>query len=840
VLAGAYGYQVQHRLKVANGSGTMKDWSSWVEMVDTDNNIDQQVDQLDVSIRRDFGSTLSLVPWRTDSTLNVLDDLVTYSPAIDAGRAITWEVATTVKGTAPVSGDWKLEFTGVIDTVNVEVSPMVVVARDLGGKLVDRWIETEVVEPAIGSLEAGIQRILDALFGGGVIPLNTPVSPGYALNAYKQQVEPSANAILALQQLIGWDTRYLWDNTSGTFKFTLWDVGRAKVIPDYTFGPSRVISVNKLQIDKQTVRNVIIVSYKDVASGIRSSVTVTDGTSIAKYDRQVLLDVEPDDSPINSNALATTIANVMLSDLKDPKAEQEVEMFLWWPAMLNDLYRFSPNGRHYNVNTDLAVVRVRHHFEMTKHRTTLTVRGKPTAGYNNWINRADPHGDPGTPNPRLQAYVTQGPTMDVWHEDVVFSVDGGDAPLTWRWRSINARTGAGAWSSFLANSGGNTLPVTKTIVRTPRWAQTIEFQFQDGAGRFSNIASYPIAAVDINSAGSATSLDQEDQTRGGSGGLNTPGNRFHTQPPYTSDGFTPMWNPVTAVMTASVKHPAGTAFDDAENRVITALENSGNLNTGVQQRNGTGLKNPAVGRYSLGTGTHASTITFPANYQNPPAVNILGGISYEPASVWGTAAQADAGGTGVLAPAAARQIDEVTAYNITTSGATLRARLRQASATTARSNAYAAGTITTTGGTLEATTANAPAANDTYTTDFSAQFQSTAVPGKACNVSADICLDWWNGSVWTQVASVTYSASDPVGGHADTGVINSTLVATVSGLTGTSKFRVRLSTNAGAGTRTYSVDPGNVTYTTTAGDQYATKTPAGLGINLSVEVIGAS
>jgi hypothetical protein len=47
-------------------------------------------------------------------------------------------------------------------------------------------------------------------------------------------------------------------------------------------------------------------------------------------------------------------------------------------------------------------------------------------------------------------------------------------------------------------------------------------------------------------------------------------------------------------------------------------------------------------------------------------------------------------------------------------------------------------------------------------------------------------------------------------------------------------------TNTGAGARTYSVDPGNVAYTTTTGDLTRRRLPSGLGINLSVEVIGAS
>jgi hypothetical protein len=68
------------------------------------------------------------------------------------------------------------------------------------------------------------------------------------------------------------------------------------------------------------------------------------------------------------------------------------------------------------------------------------------------------------------------------------------------------------------------------------------------------------------------------------------------------------------------------------------------------------------------------------------------------------------------------------------------------------------------------------------------------------------------------------------------------LAAVVSGLTSSGKFRIRLVVNAntGTGTRNYSVDPANCTYVTTSGDQYTSKTPAGLGIYLSVEVIGAS
>lgn len=409
-------------------------------------------------------------------------------------------------------------------------------------------------------------------------------------------------------------------------------------------------------------------------------------------------------------------------------------------------------------------------------------------------------------------------------------------------------------------------------------------------------------------AGSGVGQTSEEDVRGGGGGYPVPFNKFLTEPFYDSTGSIALIDPTTRAIQTGLKYADGTTgidslkpreagadvtgantaadttlvngalalvvkggaargqggftnatgglvstatdttgrvIDDVGFRTFTALENSGQLKAATQQRSGTGLKNIANGRYSVGTVVNAQSITYPTNYQNPPMINILGGISYEPASVWGTIAQADANtGLGGLAPNVARQIDEVVAYNVTASTASLRARLRQASATTARSHAYATGAITTDGGTKEVTTTNAPAANDTYTTDFTAQFTSTAVPGKSCSVSGTVWLDYWNGSSWLSVASATYAADDPVNGDADTGLIYDALVATVSGLTATSKFRLRLVTNTGAGSRAYGVDPGNVTYSTTTGDQFASKTPTiggvDLGIKLSVEVIGAS
>jgi hypothetical protein len=342
----------------------------------------------------------------------------------------------------------------------------------------------------------------------------------------------------------------------------------------------------------------------------------------------------------------------------------------------------------------------------------------------------------------------------------------------------------------------------------------------------------------------AHGIVEEEHHRAGIGGIPLPLGRVHAIPLYDASGGIPLIDTVTRKAQATLLGPAGTGMDvveDGGNRSVAALEVGGIVAQGTTQRNGTSPKNIASGRYAIGTGTHASTISFPTNYQNPPAVNILGGISYEPASVWGTALQADAGGTGVTAPNAARQIDEVVAYNVTTSGATLRAQTtpgernhRAQQRVCGRADhdqrRHARGDDSECAGRERHVHDRLHSAVHKHRSPREVlQRQRHGVP----RLLERICVDAGR-------ELHLYSASDPVGGAADTGLISDTLVATVAGLTATSKFRLRLVTNTGAGARTYSVDPGNVTYTTTTGDLYATKTPGGLGINLSVEVIGAS
>ena len=433
---------VTQRVKVKNGSGTWIDLSSWVESVSIDRDIDQPVDGLTVAFRRDSGATQSLSPLREDSTLNRLDDGTTFSPQLDGNREITVEIATTAIGAAIVAGDYKLLFHGKIGPIEADQSPVICTCRDLGGLLVDRWIESE--EPYgsdVGvALETVMQEVLDDTLTSGFVPLNVlglPTWPAFDVSPpYVQQRQPMMDAQVTLAQLPGGDVRYRYDEASGTFKFTLHEPPRSKTTPDHTFGPSDYIEVTQFEIDPTSVRNVITVKYPDLAAGGHLSVTVFDAASITKYDRHYLPITEPSGSPINTSAQATAMADTILWDLKDPKAEFEIDMPFFWPADLWDLFRFTDNSVHFNTNQDWAVVSLTHTLSRNHHRTKLQVRGLPAGAYLSWRSKGrgnDPwKGRPGEVGPEAKIELW-GP-MSATQAQVQYTATGGTQPYTYQRR----------------------------------------------------------------------------------------------------------------------------------------------------------------------------------------------------------------------------------------------------------------------------------------------------------------------------------------------------------------------------------------------------------------------
>jgi hypothetical protein len=125
---------------------------------------------------------------------------------------------------------------------------------------------------------------------------------------------------------------------------------------------AQYIDVVSLEIDRTTVRNDVKVFFGPVLTDgySRAVAAASDGTSAARYGARNIIIQEDTSSAIDTQAEADTMAAAILADLKDPKAEQSIEMLYYWPVEVTDLHRYSANGVHYNANQDLAVVRIRH------------------------------------------------------------------------------------------------------------------------------------------------------------------------------------------------------------------------------------------------------------------------------------------------------------------------------------------------------------------------------------------------------------------------------------------------------------------------------------------------
>lgn len=355
------------------------DWAVGVEITQ---DLDRPVPQATVTFRRDREDSDSLAPLMEASGLNV-DDLSAYAPLLDAGRALRIRTAVVAAGVTPTfPGDYQTVFDGVIDVVEWGSDPVRVIARNgPGQEASDAFIESRTVyaDPA-DTLDVVAQAILTDWTG---LTLDVPVTPSFVINPYPADGESVLVAIQRLASLIGWVVEDRWSNTAGEFRLTLYEPDRAATVPDWTFGPEDYFSVARAEVNRHGIRNAIDVVYLDGGT-TPTTVSVTDAPSITRYGRRFMRVTEGSDSPIDTNAEATTLANAILSDLADPDAELEVEARYFWPVQLGDLLRFTDNAIHFDTSQDLAVSAFRHVLEDGFGRTYLSVRGSPSGGYRSW------------------------------------------------------------------------------------------------------------------------------------------------------------------------------------------------------------------------------------------------------------------------------------------------------------------------------------------------------------------------------------------------------------------------------------------------------------------------
>lgn len=364
------------KIEVQNELDAWIDYSSflgtdWQERCEIRQDVEQRIAQATFGLAREADGN-SIAPLMNE--------------AIAPGRLCRVSGARAAVGASPTL---QLLFEGRIDRVAWGANPLECVARDLSGELVDRWIkdETEYGEAEGQPIEEVIQAILDDWVPGWT--LYTPVTPGFLIEPYKQQKQSVMEAIQALADLIGWVIEYRWDNGTGAFRLTFYTPDRDPASTLWTFTKDDYYDGVDLDEDSVDVRNVIRISYRDAATGARTSLEVQDDDSLDRYDEQWAEFEEGDDSPIDTEDEALALAAAALSDLAWPLAQQAVTTDLFTPIQLGDFYLFEANGDHYGADQSFAVTGWTHLWENGKATTRIQTRGSPVGHVQGWIKREE-------------------------------------------------------------------------------------------------------------------------------------------------------------------------------------------------------------------------------------------------------------------------------------------------------------------------------------------------------------------------------------------------------------------------------------------------------------------
>lgn len=460
-------YNGAARVKIADADGTLRDWSAqadtnWIDALEVDGDVDQQVSGATITLRREIGITKSISPFMAASTIN-RNEANDFAPAIDIGRLIVIEVATVGIDAGVIEDDDYVElFRGYIDRFTWASSACSLTCRDLGSTLVDTFVQTATNYGSVDGISL-LTVMGDVLndWGDGTI-LHFTADPGFDITQYTQAAGTSVmDALFALAQTIGWGLYTLWDDASASWRLTVIDPDRTKETPDLTITVKRVLSFTDLFIDRANVRNHIDLGYADFTSG-RTTITAIDDDSIAEYGDRWFGITEPDGSPINDSTQATRMVSAALADLKDPKAEQEVEMHFDWRIQINDLLKFEADGLRYDSDQIGAVVGFTHKLSAGKWRTTVRTRGKPAGAYNGWFGRA-----------KLTS--ARGPTLRVQ------ATNNGNGTYTITW--------AGSLVSLIVDDGTSGTPPESPIIVTQ--------DLKDHLYTFLEAGNGPVTAVGV-------------------------------------------------------------------------------------------------------------------------------------------------------------------------------------------------------------------------------------------------------------------------------------------------------------------------------------------------------
>ena len=372
----------------------------WLVDAQISASVDQGTQSAQLRLRRSIYG-VSLAPGMTASPLNQDPlpspanpgpDTTSFAELLSFGAEL---IIYAQRGLTP-----QALFVGAIDSIDWGSDLITIKARDLGGELVDAYIE-ETRDYNVGTTNPVETTMSSILADNMVAPpaLYTPVSPGWIIGPFSQRREPTFAALKALATQLGWLVGYRWDGLTQGFRLTLYDPERNRTRVDGAIEPTDYQALGGVKKNRSKVRNKIRVAYSDATQPEigrdqnddpvypRNSYTVSDAGSIAAYGTRFMEIAESSSSNIDTPAEAQAMADALLADLANPDVHLSGAMASLWEIELGDVLRFAPDGRHFDTTHFGAVYSISHTFRGGRAKTSITTKTIPSGGWHSHFER---------------------------------------------------------------------------------------------------------------------------------------------------------------------------------------------------------------------------------------------------------------------------------------------------------------------------------------------------------------------------------------------------------------------------------------------------------------------
>jgi hypothetical protein len=425
-------FDLHTRLKVENGSGTpINLFGRYTRYSLNLPNPSTPIASLTVDFIRETTKDQainSLAPTVAASLLNRLSDGITYSPLLQLGRKVVFEVALTeVSAARPADAStlWYEVFRGYITKVDwpeEDSRKASISCNDLAGILQHEKSSEPFTYAAGTTLETVAQEILTnngfnnvvidfPVLTGKVIPVN--YTPGIQKTIWSQ--------LWDLAQSMGWIVYYGYTGRN-TLKLRFFEPAREKTDPDMEID---AIDFSSLGIDEDEVRNNGWMAFFDENGAQKLIGPYVDEASVIKYGGSELIRRPfwinlTADSPIRSEDEAIEMLMAALTDVADPDAlATAITSPLVFGEVSLDLYEFLRKDRLFDSNQVFAPTAIS--IEETAGSfpySSVSVRGVPTAGSGTWRKLFIPNVSSVLPTLRARSVRLSAGGLDLQQENV--------------------------------------------------------------------------------------------------------------------------------------------------------------------------------------------------------------------------------------------------------------------------------------------------------------------------------------------------------------------------------------------------------------------------------------